>query len=167
MKIKVPEYVLKYNLNDRQLVLCSFMGYIASIGGKSVRYHIHSEDVKRILGHVKKHPTNSTKSTIEYRTFEHQDCYIDLQKIFRIGMLNYHTYRLEMINYEEHINRNGSLKFASATIQDRGAINVYYYLIGRVTGDTNIISNKEASLYDESGRSISVLEPFFYDEFGM
>ena len=166
MTIKVPAYVLKHNLTDHELVFSSFMGYLGRRGAKHFRFYMYSDDIKHLLGHVKKHKSLDEMVAEEYR--EHgamSDEYLEnIKKVFHIGMPSYHKWSVSFNCPDDQWNTNGSLPFADVEITNIEAIKVYYYMIGRVSGN-NIISDEPIKFDDGTARHTTVLAKFFREHF--
>ena len=162
MNIKVPAYALKHNLTDHELVFCSFMGYLGRRGAKNVRFYMYSDDIKHLLGHVKPHKSLNEMVAEEYREQGAMSvAYLEgITKVFKIGMPSYHTWSVDFNMPETEWNRNGSIPYADAKITDIEAIKIYYYMVGRVSGN-DIFSDKPLYFEEETSRHTTVLAKFF------
>lgn len=162
MKIKVPEYVLKHDLTDQELVFCSFMGYLGRRGAKNVRFYMYSDDIKHILGHVKMQARLPKKTAVEYSAHggESGGELTSIKKVFRIGMVSYHTWSVEFQAPALAWNQNGSIKYDEVEINDLDAIKIYYYIVGRISGN-DIMEEGEPVLSDKTTNKSTVLAPFF------
>lgn len=163
MKIKVPKYVLQYNLDDRELVFACFIGYVAKKEHKNVVFNMWADDAKHILGYTVPHPSRPRMSgkPIRIPAVISQE----LQKVFRIGILNQSTWRISVIEHEGATHQNGSLIFEDVEITDTEALHIYYYLAGRASAD-NIIESKDTQYLKKKKSFCDVaLKGYFRDNF--
>lgn len=167
MKIKVPEYVLKYNLTDHELVFCSFMGWAGRRGAKKVRWYMYSDDIKHILGHVKEHKSFNKLSASEYNAAtspEAMEKLKNIKQVFNIGMLGFHTYTVDFNAPEDAWNKNGSIRYTEVEINSLDAIKIYYYLVGRISSNEELIQDG-TKIENEHARKTTVLAKFFDEHF--
>jgi len=164
MKILVPEYVKNHNLTDQELVFANLMLYLMKRFGRKMRFYFHAEDVKRVLGLIKQ-TDNFGVRPIEISSADYIDNYLgNIRKSFHIGIINYYTWIVETHNCpNEYMYDNGQLKVCEITIKDQKAIQMYYYLVGRIAGDDIIMKDEKAKIWDTGGAFQGVLAPFFRD----
>lgn len=168
MKIKVPEYVLKHDLTDHELVFCSFMGWAGRRGAKNVRWYMHSDDIKHMLGHVVAGKSPNRKTSIEYHQPDAPNTNVLLEgirKVFTIGMPSYHTFTVDFNAPDDAWNRNGSIRYAETEINSLEAIKIYYYIIGRISGSDDLIQDGAKFHPVQSTRKSTVVEKFFQEHF--
>lgn len=168
MTIKVPTYVLKYGFNDHELVFSAFMLYLLAKENKHTKFYMWSDDIKRILGHTKKTNNKRLRRPVveEYRERDGLAMgYLErVLKAFEIGFVDYHTWSVRYIPHTEYEFRNGNIHNTDIEITDQKAINIYYYLVGRINGQ-NIIEKGRPKLGDNIAIKSTVVVPFFKKHF--
>ena len=160
MKIKVLEYTLEDDLTDHEKVFSCFMAYMqGNHESKNVRYYMYSDDIKHILGHIKPHLSQPRTVAQEYKL--HKGLLDNIQKSFKIGMVNDATWTVEFIQPDDKYKAgNGKMNIVETDIQDIEAIKVYYYLMGRLSG-TETILNDGIEMREGNSAKTTVLHSFF------
>lgn len=162
MKIQVPAYALRYNLNDYELLFCNFMAYLSKdVKYKDARYYMYADDIKHMLGYVVKHPSKNKMVPDTRRT---HDALGIITKVFKFGIINDCTYTVEFIKRPEYEYRNGALKLVDVEITEVEVMKLYYYLVGRLTSEDIIDDNTTIDRVKKSWTDYA-LKPFFREHF--
>ncbi len=162
MKIQVPAYALKYNLNDYELLFCNFMAYLAKdVKYKDARYYMYADDIKHMLGYVVKDPSKNRMVPDCRRT---HDALGIITRVFKFGIINESTFTVEFIRRPEYNARNGHLNLEEVEITNLEVIKLYYYLVGRLTASDIIDDNVTIERRKKSWTDYA-LKPFFREHF--
>jgi len=148
MKIAVPEYVVKHQLSDREMVFLSFMLYLTKREGRKTEFFFISADVKHILGCLQ--ATNP-------------ELYIgNLRKVLRIGIMSWDTWMCILNPSKEEIAKNGAIMQTYYEITDPEAINIFHYLAGRCT-DSEVLMDYDGLREHETrgARTKRLMDGFF------
>lgn len=117
MKIKVPAKALQFNYTDRYLVFLHYMLTLMQAHGKRTNYTFFAKDVKKILDEINDPHMHALQDR--------------LKPLFKVAILNVFTLRFTWIEDKDCEVGKGLIDTVEVDIEDRGALNIYFYLLGR------------------------------------
>ena len=152
--LRIPKAADVLNLNDRKKVFAWFIGRLIGKHGKRTAFYMYVKDFRKI-----------TKLWNDPHLTDNID---DLRTFLRIADCNVYTIRFNWIENKEWESDKGVVNLVETTIEDRGALNVYFYLMGRLQ-DKGLVEDRvpDSGLYTrETLRKNRTLQPIYYKQIG-
>lgn len=145
MIIKVPQIALDKGLTDNEMVLSALMLFLSRTEGKKSTFNFYSDDVKILLGHIKK-TTRSARGAMppeEYGRHAADTKLERLRKVLKIGILNHQTWNISFGDLDDkYLHGNGWIKEAEAVITDPVAVKTYCFLVGKLSNGSIVEEGK-------------------------
>ena len=147
MVLKVPCKATRIGLNERYLVFTDLMHKLIRKHGKRTTFYFFAKDVKKILGESDDPHMHVLQSK--------------LKPLYDVGIVNPFTLRVTWNNGREEEIGTGVIKTEEYELQDQQAMNMYFYLLGRMCDDS-LVTDTPPHLYDGSERGYNKVPPYVY-----
>ena len=152
--LNIPVAAEHLNLDDRKKVFAWFITKMIGKHGKRTAFYMYSVDFRKI-----------TKLWNDPHLTDNID---DLRTFLRIASINEHTIRFQWKENPEYQSLKGVVLQTETTITDRNALNVYFYLLGRMQ-DTGLVEERDedSGLYTyETKKRTKNLRVHYYKQIG-
>ena len=146
MELKVFKRAIELGYDDSHMVFFNMMYLLIFKEGKKTNFYFYAKDVKKILNIINDPELNKTRDA--------------LRPFFNVAAINPWTLRISWNCDKRNEHGKGIMHVVPYDITEVRALNIYFYLLGRML-DPTILTDKPV-IYDGTERHYENIQPYTY-----